>query len=217
MLRALGLDPRLVAEPPQQSEVGVDLAVEHRLQVELDEGLSGQSNVVAEDAEPQSVADEAPEVLLRAVEELLHQAVRTGPLAFVRLHSLIEVLAKADQMDRAVIADVRDRVGFAVNLERLGGLQLTVFQRPPERQQPFGQCDGLAGIARRQFVRGGSEGLPDRQQAVPGVIGRLVDLLASQVIILGTKPLQAGIRRRDSLKQIGGQDGPLDADGGEGV
>ena len=48
-------DARLVAEPPEQREVGVQLAVEHRLQIELDERLPAEPDVVAQDAESQTV------------------------------------------------------------------------------------------------------------------------------------------------------------------
>ena len=60
MARQRAIIPRLVAQQPEQREVGVHLAIEHRLQVELDVGLAGQANVVAQDAQLQAVADETP-------------------------------------------------------------------------------------------------------------------------------------------------------------
>ena len=77
--RAFGFDPRLVAQQPEQGEVGVDLAVHHRFEVELHVRLAGQAGVVAEDPQPAAVGQEAPEVVVRPVQELLDQAVRAGP------------------------------------------------------------------------------------------------------------------------------------------
>jgi len=48
LLRPLRLQAGLVAEEPEEDEVGVDLALHHRLQVELDVGLAGEGGVVAE-------------------------------------------------------------------------------------------------------------------------------------------------------------------------
>jgi hypothetical protein len=200
------VDAGLVAQPPQQCEVGVDLAVEHRLEVELDERLPGQADVVPQDAELQAVADEAPQVGLGAVQELLHQAVRAGFLAPGRLDPLVQVLAEADEVDRAVVADVGDRVLLAVDLEGPGRVELAVLQRPPERQQPLVQGNGVAGVARRQLLRHGLERIPGWQQPVPGVVGGLVDLLPGQAVVLGTEPPQADVTGRDPLEQIDGQD-----------
>ena len=63
----LRLHARLMAEQPQQGEVGVDLAVHHGLQVELDIGLARETGVVAQHAQPQTVRDNTPQVLFGAV------------------------------------------------------------------------------------------------------------------------------------------------------
>ncbi len=57
-----------MAQPPQQGEIGIDLAVEHRLQIELDVSWPGQPDVVAENTELEPIADEAPQMALGAVE-----------------------------------------------------------------------------------------------------------------------------------------------------
>jgi hypothetical protein len=75
LLRLLGFHTALVAEEPEESEVGVDLAVHHPGEVDFDVGLAGEALVVAEDAELEAVRDEAPEVAFVAVQELLEEAV----------------------------------------------------------------------------------------------------------------------------------------------
>ena len=72
------LHPALVADQPQQGEVGVELALHHRFQVKLHVGGAGQADVVAQDAQAQAVADDAPQMVVGAVEELLQQAVRAA-------------------------------------------------------------------------------------------------------------------------------------------
>ena len=57
---SVGFDAGLVAEQPEQGEVGVDLAVDHRLEVELDVRLAGEAGVVAQDAELQAVGRRSP-------------------------------------------------------------------------------------------------------------------------------------------------------------
>ena len=64
---SLRLHARLVAEQPQQGEVGVDLTVHHGLQIELDIGLARETGVVAQHAQPQTVRDNTPQVLFGAV------------------------------------------------------------------------------------------------------------------------------------------------------
>ena len=54
------------AGEPEQREVGVDLAGEHRLEVELDVGLAGERRVVAQDAQRPAVARRSPTEPLRA-------------------------------------------------------------------------------------------------------------------------------------------------------
>ena len=53
--RRLALHPALMGDQPEEREVGVGLAVEDRLEVELDVGLAGERRVVAQDAQGQPV------------------------------------------------------------------------------------------------------------------------------------------------------------------
>src|SRR2546425_2998710 len=60
--RTFGLYSRLVAEQPQQHKIGVDLAIHHRFQVELDVSLACEAHIVAQDTQFQTIRDDAPEV-----------------------------------------------------------------------------------------------------------------------------------------------------------
>ena len=63
LLGLVGLDAGLVADEPEEHEVGVDLAGEHRLEVELEVRLAGERDVVAQDAEHEAVGDDPPQPL----------------------------------------------------------------------------------------------------------------------------------------------------------
>ena len=84
LLQPAGLGPlalarreaRGVGHEPEQDEVGIDLAGEHGLEVELEKRLAREGLVVAQDAQAQAVRHDGPEVAGAAVQELLHQAVR---------------------------------------------------------------------------------------------------------------------------------------------
>ena len=129
LLGALALDPGLMAQQPEQAEVRVQLAVHHGGEVELDVGLAGQADVVAKDAQLEPVGEEGPEVVVGAVQELLHQAMGAG-LGGARLarSALVEIQTGANQVDRCVTPQVGDGVAFAVDLEGRVALQAAVAQ-----------------------------------------------------------------------------------------
>lgn len=62
VLRAVRFDAGLVQQEPENGEVRVQLAPEHRLEVELHVRLPGEAHVVAEEAKLAAVRDDAPEV-----------------------------------------------------------------------------------------------------------------------------------------------------------
>ena len=137
------LDAALVADQPEEAELGVLLAVHDRLEVELDAGLAGQAVVVADEAQGRTVGDEAPEVVVGAVEEVLDQAVgRDSRGAGDARGAAAEVDAPADQVDRGALVEVGDREGPAVDLEAGPPGEASVAERVEERQEP-----ALAGEA----------------------------------------------------------------------
>ena len=54
----------------QKDEIGADLALHQGFQIEIDVGLAGQTDVVAQDPESVAVGDDAPEMILGTVEKL---------------------------------------------------------------------------------------------------------------------------------------------------
>ncbi len=126
-LRPLGLargEARGVGHEPEQDEVGIDLAGEHGLEVELEEGLAREGLVVAQDAQPQAVRDDGPEVAGAAVQELLHQAVRVdGGRPAHAGGAAVETEAAADEVHRDWAEEAVDGVGAAADLGAGAGRQ----------------------------------------------------------------------------------------------
>jgi len=146
-LSGQGLKPRLVANEPEEDEVGVDLALKHRLQVELDVGLARQGGVVAQDAEAQPVRDHAPSGVLRAVEVFLDEAMRTRARgARDPGRAPVEVQPAAYQVERDGLPGVRDGVGFAVDLGCPRGGEAAKAQLLEERLEPALAGEPGAGI-----------------------------------------------------------------------
>lgn len=77
--RLLRLDARLVAQEPEHSEIGVDLPLHHPGEIEFDVRLTSEALVVPQDPKDVTVRDESPNVVLGAVQELLHESVRARP------------------------------------------------------------------------------------------------------------------------------------------
>ena len=125
LLQPAGLRPALIArresggvgDEPDQHEVGVDLARKHRLQVELEIRLARQGLAVSEDAEPESVRDDRPQVRVAPVEELLHQPVWVGggrpPLP---RRAAIEREAATHEVHRHRPEEAPDGVGASADL-----------------------------------------------------------------------------------------------------
>ena len=156
-LRALALarrEARGVGHEPEQDEVGVDLAGEHGLEVELEEGLAREGLVVAQDAQAQAVRDDGPEVAVAAVQELLHQAVGVGGGGTAHAGgAAVEAQAAADQVDRHRAEEAADGVGPAVDLGTGAGRQQAEAQLAQERQAPLVVGEAGAGLALGQVAR----------------------------------------------------------------
>src|SRR5690606_2770387 len=75
LLGRVALETGAVAHQPQDDEVAEPFAAEEGFEVELDVSLPGERGVVAQQAEGEPVADDAPQVGVGAVEKLLDQAV----------------------------------------------------------------------------------------------------------------------------------------------
>ena len=187
LLQPAGLGPLALArheargmhDEPQQHEVRVDLAGEHRLEVELDIRLAGQGLVVPQDAQAQSVRDDRPQVPVAAVEELLHEAVRVGGgRAALSRRTAVEREAAADEMHRHRAEEPPDGIGAATNLGTGGRGQEPEPQLAQQRQAPLVVGEPGAGLAVGQIGGGGAELAVVPAQAIPGVSDYFVHAFA---------------------------------------
>ena len=112
---ALDREPGLVADQVEQHEVGEQLAVEDRLQVELDVGGADQRGRVAQQPQRRAVGQDRPQVGVVAVEQFLEHGLR-GAGGDVR-GLVVQVGAPAEQVDRDVPGPVADREALALQLE----------------------------------------------------------------------------------------------------
>src|SRR5437868_1607953 len=103
-----------MAYEKEQREVGVDFPVKHRVQVKLDVGGSGERRIVAKDDQLAAVRYKSPAVLSRAVEKLLHQAVRAaGRSAGGTRRAFVDFEPARNQVNWDVAApSVADRVSL---------------------------------------------------------------------------------------------------------
>ena len=67
-----------VGDEPEEDEIGVSLAGEHRLEIKFEVRLAGEGLVIAEQAKAEAIRDDGPEVTGAAVEELLDEPVGIG-------------------------------------------------------------------------------------------------------------------------------------------
>ena len=220
--RSLCLDAGLVAEQPEQHEVGVQLAVHHRLQVELHVGLPGQGGVVAQQSQHPAIGDDPPEVVVGAIEQLLHQAVRAGTGGTLDAGAAaVQRDVAADQMDRRVVPAVGDGIRLAVDTDAAPQRQQPpVAQLVEQRQQPALAGDRGARVGTGQYGLGAAEGGPGGAAGVPGTIRRLGDPLARQQMValrLQTLYILAAAGADQAFEQIGRQQRALGAHAEEAV
>ena len=153
------LDAGLVEQQVEQHEVGEDLAVEHRLEVELDVGLTREGRGVAQQPQRPPVGHEGPQVVVGAVEQLLDHGVGC-PLggAGDALGALVEVDAPAQEVDRRRPPQVGDREASVSRCQPAGwrGGHPAVAELAQQLEQPLlaGEADG--GVAVRAASRGRS-------------------------------------------------------------
>ena len=153
LVRALALEARLVADEPEEDEVGVGLAVQHRLEVELDVGLAGERGVVAEQAQRRPLMTKPQRC---SSERFRSSCTRPcGEWWRRRRHpaSAVERDVAADEVDRDVLPGVRDRVGLALDLDRLRGLQPPVAELLEEHEQPALPRRVVPGSSREACAR----------------------------------------------------------------
>jgi len=215
----LALDPGLMAQEPEQAKVRVQLAVHHGGEVELHVGLTGKTDVVSENPQLEPVGDEGPEVVVGAVEELLHQSVGAGlGGADLTGSTLIQLETGADEVDRGMAPEVRDRIALAVDFEGGVALQAPVAQLVEQREQPAVARQAGGRVSLRKALQLFAEARPQRREPVPGAVGGLVDALAlRQVVLLGADAGQLCIEVRNAGDKLRGQEQAFGFDRGEGL
>ena len=189
-LRPLGLarhETRGMHDEPQQHEVRIDLAGEHRFEVELDVRLARHRLVVPQDAQAQAVGDDRPQVRVAAIEELLHEAVRVGgSRAALSRRTAVERQAAADEMHRHRSEEPPDGIGATANLGAGRRGQEAEPQLAQQRQAPLVVGEAGGGLALGD-VRGGRAELPVvPAQTIPGVSDYFVQAFAGgEAVVFG--------------------------------
>ena len=203
-----------VGHEPEQHEVGVDLAREHRLEIEFEPGLTGEGLVVPQDAQAEAVRDDGPQVGVAAVQEFLHQPVRVGGRrAALSGGAAVEREAAAEEVDGRWPEEAADGIGAPPDLGAGGGGQEAEPELAQQRQAPLVVGEAGARFARGQVRGGGAELRPVPAQPVPGLGDGLVQPLAGgEGVILRPDPRQLRARVDQAPQKVGRQQPALGAD-----
>ena len=195
-LALAGHEARGVHDEPQQHEVGVDLAGEHRLQVELQVRLARQRLAVPQDAQTHAVRDDRPQVPVTAVEELLHEPVRVGGgRAALSRRPAVEREAAADKVHRHRPEEPPDGIGAPADLGAGGRGQEAEPQLAQQRQAPLVVGESGGGLALGQVRGGGAELAVVPAQAIPGVSDYFVEALAGGEAVVFWAGAGEGVQR----------------------
>src|SRR6266566_1977669 len=120
LFRLFSLHARLVAQQPQQYKIGVHFAAHHRFQVKLNIGLARETHIVAQNAQPQSVREKTPQVIIRAVKKFLHKAMRAAAEASGSSpRVVIEINLETHKMNRCILPAMRNRVASIMHFDWL--------------------------------------------------------------------------------------------------
>src|SRR5690606_30626367 len=135
----------------------------------------------------QAVRDEAPEVLVAAVQQLLHEAVRAlARGARDAGGTAVEIRAEADEMDGRAVPAVRDGDGPSVDLDPAASRQQApIAELLKEREQPTLARQAGVGRALGERVSGVAEARPGSEQAIPRARDGLADAGTGLQVIVG--------------------------------
>jgi len=182
-------EARCVSHEPQEHEVGVDLARENRIEIELEPGLPGQRLVVPEDAQAQAVRDDRPQARFVAVEQILHEPVRVARRrSMLAGGTAVEREAASSEVYGHRPEAAANGVGAAVDLRTGGRRQETEPELAKQRQAPL-----LVGEARPGDIHWqvrGARMVPDD--------GMVEAALVDGSAVESTPPLACGVEPRSS-------------------
>src|SRR5260370_21409962 len=150
--------------------------------------------------------DDSPQGLLGTVQQFLHDAMRAVACRARRARSparapavLIEINPEADKMYGRVLPSMRNRVTFAIDLNRLSREQAPIAQFREKRQQPALPRQRRPHVLLRQLLPRRLKGAPRAQQPVPRAVNSLVQFLRlEQVIAIRSQPLQIRVERSNA-------------------
>src|SRR2546421_11347562 len=104
---------------------------------------------------------------------------------------LVEIDPESNKVYGGVLPAMRNRVAFAIDLNRFGREQAPIAQFCEERQQPALPRQRRPHVLLRQLLPRRLKGAPRAQQPVPRAVNSLVQFLRlEQVITIRSQPRQ---------------------------
>ena len=166
--------------------------------------------VVSKQAEPEAVAHERPQVLIRGVQVLLHHAVRAHPCRPGNARRpRVHVDPGTDEVYRNGAPQMGDRVRLGRPVDAAGGQpsrrgKPAVTKLLEERQEPpFSGQSCRRGVCWLCFQLA-SVAFPSRDQQQPGAVRGFVNpLAAGEVVLVRLQPVDAGIPVGEPLEEVG--------------
>ena len=183
MLLRPDLDARDVGQLEEDQPLGVELTREDGVEVELDIGRADESGGVAEQSQAMAVGQDRPEMVLRAVEQLLDHGLGSSGCSGDTWVALVQVDSRAEQVDRDVLPEMGHRVCRAIDDDavRVRG-DLAIAQLAKKREQPA--VPGRAGAGSVHAPRLGLLPRGPRTAEVrPGPGGGVTDRLGADEVV----------------------------------
>jgi len=202
LLQAFTLNPGLMADQPQQREIGICLSLHHGFEVEFHISMAREAGIVTQDAQPQAVRDKSPQVSIRTIQEFLDQAMRACLSRTCHASgSAIQIHPATDQVNGDIAPLMGDRVFLALYFNGLAGAETTVAKFLKQGQKPPFARGGCGGIAIGEIGNCRPKGGPGSQKVVPGFVDCLVQSsFSGQMVIFRAKPFERTVVCGDFLK-----------------
>ena len=126
-----------MGEHIEQQELGVKVAFEDSVEVELEVSGARESSGVAQQAKFGTVGEDAPEVGILAIEEFLQHCLRSARRSCDARVTSVKARAGSEKMDRYVLPLVADGVARAIECQAARkGRDVAVPELAQQGQQP---------------------------------------------------------------------------------